>query len=204
MNYDDGIKNKSFEEMLNNPDLEDQMSQLYQKGRNYAGINQLNFDPGRIRYQPFFAKMYGATEEEIKKNLVEIRWLPGTVNKPLLVTRINGIAQKLTAISEELERLNPEMRKYVDNPAGTFAFRKINATERISTHSYGIAIDINVEFSNYWQWDKQISYKNKIPWEIVEIFEEYGFIWGGKWYHYDTMHFEYRPELLSDHLNIEH
>jgi D-alanyl-D-alanine carboxypeptidase len=25
----------------------------------------------------------------------------------------------------------------------------------------------------------------------------YGFIWGGKWYHYDTMHFEYRPELMG-------
>ena len=32
--------------------------------------------------------------------------------------------------------------------------------------------------------------------KIVEIFERHGFIWGGKWYHYDTMHFEYRPELL--------
>jgi hypothetical protein len=28
------------------------------------------------------------------------------------------------------------------------------------------------------------------------VFEKHGFIWGGKWYHYDTMHFEYRPELL--------
>ena len=26
--------------------------------------------------------------------------------------------------------------------------------------------------------------------------EKHGFIWGGRWYHYDTMHFEYRPELL--------
>ncbi|MDP3291618.1 MAG: M15 family metallopeptidase, partial [Sulfuricurvum sp.] len=25
----------------------------------------------------------------------------------------------------------------------------------------------------------------------------HGFIWGGRWYHYDTMHFEYRPELLA-------
>ncbi len=41
-----------------------------------------------------------------------------------------------------------------------------------------------------------IAYKNEIPWEIVRIFEAHGFIWGGKWYHYDTMHFEYRPELL--------
>ena len=31
---------------------------------------------------------------------------------------------------------------------------------------------------------------------IARIFETHGFIWGGAWYHYDTMHFEYRPELL--------
>jgi len=28
------------------------------------------------------------------------------------------------------------------------------------------------------------------------VFERHGFIWGGRWWHYDTMHFEYRPELL--------
>ncbi|MCG3705331.1 M15 family metallopeptidase [Aliarcobacter butzleri] len=58
-----------------------------------------------------------------------------------------------------------------------------------------------MDFSNYWQWDEKdgkIEYKNKIPLEIVEIFEKYGFIWGGRWYHFDTMHFEYRPELLVD------
>jgi hypothetical protein len=38
---------------------------------------------------------------------------------------------------------------------------------------------------------------NRIPLEIVAIFERHGFIWGGKWSHYDTMHFEYRPELLD-------
>jgi len=38
---------------------------------------------------------------------------------------------------------------------------------------------------------------NEIPWEIVHIFEKHGFIWGGKWYHYDTMHFEYRPEMIA-------
>ena len=38
--------------------------------------------------------------------------------------------------------------------------------------------------------------QEQMPREIVDIFERHGFIWGGKWYHYDTMHFEYRPELL--------
>jgi hypothetical protein len=36
-----------------------------------------------------------------------------------------------------------------------------------------------------------------MPREIVDAFERHGFIWGGRWYHYDTMHFEYRPELLA-------
>jgi hypothetical protein len=26
-----------------------------------------------------------------------------------------------------------------------------------------------------------IPYKNRLPIEIVEIFEKHGFIWGGKW-----------------------
>ena len=40
---------------------------------------------------------------------------------------------------------------------------------------------------------------DRIPKEIVDVFEKYGFIWGGRWYHYDTMHFEYRPEFLPNH-----
>jgi hypothetical protein len=36
-----------------------------------------------------------------------------------------------------------------------------------------------------------------IPLAIVEVFERHGFIWGGKWYHYDSFHFEYRPELIA-------
>ncbi len=39
-------------------------------------------------------------------------------------------------------------------------------------------------------------WRNAIPLEIVAAFERRGFIWGGRWAHYDTMHFEYRPELL--------
>ena len=98
----------------------------------------------------------------------------------------------------------PHFHRYVDDPAGTFNWRRIKDTERLSLHSFGIAVDINVEYSNYWKWDDpggerlHLDYVNRIPLEIVEIFEKHGFIWGGKWYHYDTMHFEYRPELLID------
>jgi hypothetical protein len=67
-------------------------------------------------------------------------------------------------------------------------------------HAYGAAIDINVTYSAYWRWGGHSDapvWQNRIPFDIVEVFQRHGFIWGGYWYHYDTMHFEYRPELLA-------
>jgi len=201
MMYDDGIKNKDFETMLNSPDLEDQMSLKYPEGPDYQVPVPVNVDPGRVRYEPFFKKMYGTNAEEVKKNLVIIHWMPETSNKRIYITSVNSIDQKLKCISEKLDRLPDTLKKYVKNPAGTFCFRKIPGTNRLSMHSFGIAIDINTTYSNYWKWDRPgpegiYKCRNKIPYEIVSIFEKHGFIWGGKWYHYDTMHFEYRPELL--------
>jgi len=80
-------------------------------------------------------------------------------------------------------------------------YRRHWAPDRLN-FGFGIAIDIAAAHSHYWLRAKpgaggHIAYKNEIPWEIVRIFEANGFIWGGKWYHYDTMHFEYRPELIG-------
>lgn len=189
----------SNESSLNNADLKDQMKMKYPLGSKYS-IPFKNFDPGRIRCEAFFMKMYGPTRSMVLSNLVTITWLPKTTAKKIMVTKVNNVYKKLIAISNELEK-NPELLKYVDTPGGAFYWRKIAGTERLSMHSFGIAIDINVNYSDYWKWDSKqgtnlLSYKNQIPLKIVEIFERFGFIWGGKWYHYDTMHFEYRPELL--------
>ena len=64
-------------------------------------------------------------------------------------------------------------------------------------HAYGAAIDLNLAYSDYWLWEKGAPYRNRVPDAIVAIFERHGFIWGGKWQHFDTMHFEYRPELIG-------
>lgn len=201
MIFSDSIEKKDYETALNFPDLQDQMSIIYPAGKKFRIPIPKNFDPGRIRYEPFFLKMYGKSANEVKANLIPISWLPKTINKSLMITSINDVNKKLQAVSNELDKLPDSLKKYIINPAGTFNWRTISGTERFSTHCFGIAIDINVDHSNYWKWDNQdsgqtLSYRNRIPLEIVEIFERHGFIWGGKWYHYDTMHFEYRPELL--------
>lgn len=207
MKYNDGIKDKDFQTLLYSPDLEDQMSMSYPVGKDYL-IPPENFDPGRIRYEPFFLKMYGESASQVRKKLVSVAWMPKTTNKRLMITSVNGVNEKLQAVSNELDTLPPALKKYVTETAGTFNWRKISGTNRLSAHSFGIAIDINTKYADYWRWNmpknprQKLDYKNRIPMEIVKIFEKYGFIWGGKWYHYDTMHFEYRPELLSINTNL--
>lgn len=204
---------------LDNPTLRDQTSVGYQPGCSMYTVNY-GAEPGRMRYLPFFQKMYGQTEAEVASNLVEIPWLPKTFgpNSKIKVTKVNGVAEKLTTISKELDELSPELKDFLKNPGGTFCWRLIAGTNRLSAHSFGMTIDINVARSHYWQWDynkqpgikgvKEIRkekdtdytkfprYQNEIPTQIIDIFEKYHFIWGGKWFHYDTMHFEYRPELF--------
>jgi len=201
MIFDDKIENKTFKETLKNASLKNQLDIPYIKvseNKNY--IPSKNEDSGRIRYEPFFKKMYGHNEKEVKQNLVKIVWLPNSAKKNIWVSKINNIDKKLEAISNEIEKLPKNIKIFAQHPSGVFNWRKISNTNRLSVHSFGIAIDLNVKDSHYWLWDKEkdnFTYKNKIPLQIVEIFEKYGFIWGGRWYHYDTMHFEYRPELLN-------
>ena len=195
--YDD-FKNKSIAELLNNPDIEDQMHYAY----NQDGPEK-NTDAGRIRNDAFFKEIYGHTKQEVAKNLTTVTWCPKLVNSKLLFSKVNNAHLALAAVSKELDE-HPEWKKYLINIGGTFNWRNISGTNRLSAHSFGITIDINTSYSNYWQWDcgcknedAKLTYKNRIPLGIVHIFEKHGFIWGGRWLHYDTMHFEYRPEFYA-------
>ncbi len=158
------------------------------------------------RYEPVFRKMYGNSAAQVKKNLTTVYWMPHVFGKrfPLKVTTINEVDKKLKRISAELEKLPPSYYKYVANPAGSFYWRNVEGESYLSSHSFGIAIDINSHYSNYWLWDllrlkrpiSELTCQNRIPKKIVQIFAKEGFFWGGHWYYYDTMHFEYRPDLL--------
>ncbi len=69
---------------------------------------------------------------------------------------------------------------------GCYAPRRINrfdAGGSISRHAWGIAIDINT--------------KSGYPPRVVEIFNEWGFAWGGTWTSPDEMHFELRDLSAS-------
>ena len=146
--------------------------------------------------------MYGDCRKgEVQAKLVDVVWLPRKWGKTLRVSRINGVATRLAAVSRELDDLPARFDPFLKPAAGTFNCRPIAGTDRVSAHGHGIAIDIATAHAHYWRWSKPNAsgepvYRNEIPAEIIAVFEKHGFIWGGRWYHFDTMHFEYRPELL--------
>lgn len=183
------------------PDIEDMVHYAYPPASAGPLVPALDFDPGRIRYKPFFKKLYGASAQAVGRHIVAVKWLPKLSKAMIRVTTIFGIDRRLAKISDGLETMPANFSRFGLKPGGGFSWRLIAGTDHLSMHAFGSAIDINVGYSDYWRWhwlgaSGRIPYKNRIPMAIVALFEEYGFIWGGRWYHYDTMHFEYRPELL--------
>lgn len=196
----DGNDNKPFEESLRHASISDQMRMPYPRG----ALDQpppVDSDPGRLRNAAFFTKMYGdCAKGEVAAHLVALNWLPKSWGKPIRITAINGVDVQLRAVSAEIDALPDKIKRAAYPIAGTYNCRAVADTGAPSPHSYGIAIDLNSRSSDYWFWqphDRPMVYRNRMPQDIVTIFENHGFIWGGKWSHFDTMHFEYRPELLA-------
>ena len=189
--WDDG-QAKTFEQRLEAPDVEDTFALAYVAGP-ISPVTAVDEDPGRVRLDAVFKATYGATAETV--DVVKIQFL----DQPLDVHR--KVAAKFVAVERRLKEAiakDPTLKPHLVGVGGTFNWRNIAGAERPSSHSYGVSMDINTRRSHYWRWAKgPIAWKNEIPQAIVDAFEAEGFVWGGRWYHYDTMHFEWRPELFD-------
>jgi len=199
MPFDDG-RAKTYGERLELPDIEDSFFDAYPTGRQSENP-PADFDPGRSRYDPFFTRMYGDCKAgDVEKRMGGVIWLPKNSGVRIQATTINGVDRRLQQVSDELDALPAEFMKFLKPIAGVYNCRPIAGTARLSMHAYAAAIDISAAFGDYWQNNRPVDgkfrHRNRVPWEIVEIFEKHGFIWGGKWSRFDTFHFEYRPELL--------
>jgi hypothetical protein len=195
LEVDDGRPDKTEPQMLRAGSILDQMRLPYHPGPLGGPPED---DPGRVRNRALFDHMYGdCARGEVTPRMVPVLWLPRSYARTVMITSVNGVDRHLAAVSRELDALPPPLLHDLFPLGGTYNCRPVADTGVRSMHAYGAAIDINVSMSDYWLWRHGAPYRNRIPQEIVDIFERHGFIWGGKWKHYDTMHFEYRPELLG-------
>ena len=146
--------------------------------------------------------------DEAWEHIKQIRFLGFTIQVHY------SILVQLSLIEEQILRTaktNNAVKQWVNGlgSVGGWEWRNIASSENRSYHAYGAAIDLVPKSSSglevYWLWTsgKNIEWWN-VPYsrryhppdEVIKIFESFGFIWGGKWRYYDTIHFEYRPEIL--------
>ena len=194
--WDDG-RPKSADEQPETPDLEELFATPYVPGPilPVSGEGEIE-DPGRVRVEQLFLATYGSTRDDVLDHLGKIKFFG---------VRFRFHEKALPALERVVVRLeaalkdNPKWLPFFTDIGGTWQWRTIARSKSLSTHSWGIAIDLNVERGYYWRNEPEAKrvWKNSVPQAIVDAFEAEGFIWGGRWFHYDTMHFEYRPELLD-------
>jgi hypothetical protein len=91
------------------------------------------------------------------------------------------LAAALSEIEEEglAKNINP------GDYGGCYVPRFIGRDPRrgLSFHAFGLAVDLNVE-GNYY------GTRGNMDPRVVEIFEKWGFEWGGRWSTPDPMHFQ--------------
>ncbi|MBR6153853.1 MAG: M15 family metallopeptidase [Treponema sp.] len=176
--------------------------------RNFGSTDSRMNGPGTPMF--FFEALYSAdTKAHLEAHLKKVSFLGKTVTvherleAPLL--RVQDRIQKAARGDKEIMDFITSIKT-----AEAYYWRIISGTTRKSFHSLGIAVDIQPKSLNgkqiYWSWAKE---KNPDGWmltplskrwippkKVLDIFEEEGFIWGGKWIIFDNMHFEYHPELI--------
>ena len=104
-----------------------------------------------------------------------------------------------------------EVRDYIASIRIMFSLdrRKVTGSDALSYHAFGLALDIVPKSyggrQTYWRWTSvwkagwdriPLEQRWNPPQAVINAFEAEGFVWGGKWYHFDTIHFEYRPEII--------
>jgi hypothetical protein len=189
--FDDG-KVKTFDQRLEAPDLKDMFLIPYHPGP-IREVTTENDDPGRIRVEAIFATTYGDSHAAAAAQIrVHFMGMPIRVHRKI-APALERVAKRIV----RAEKIDAGIDRFLRRLSGGFAARNIAGTDRLSAHAFGIAVDLDKSMADYWRWQKPLRWRNRIPQAIVDAFEAEGFIWGGRWYHYDTMHFEYRPELFS-------
>jgi hypothetical protein len=206
-------------EKNNIDDWRSQQIYRYAAGASYAPVQldasrrfQFSSSWGRsagTAQYPFYEDLLQTgTRAQASAQLRPIRLFGHTVAvHHALVTPLANVEKSVEALAKTDEEAAAWLKSL--ESITCWNWRNIAGSERRSYHAYGIAVDLQMRpregFETYWQWtsrkglDWRTLPRDKLlvpPDAVVRIFEANGFLWGGKWPLYDTMHFEYRPEIL--------
>jgi len=157
----------------------------------------------------YLEALFGRAEDQVRRNCRSLSFLDHNLFvNDIILEPLRGVEREI----QDAARRDPEVAQWLAelNVAYSFLFRDIAKSRTRSLHGFGLALDLVPRSYGgrqvYWQWSRvqdregwyriPLSQRWSPPQEVIEAFEHHGFVWGGKWSRFDTVHFEYRPEIL--------
>ncbi|MBB95321.1 MAG: hypothetical protein CML68_12105 [Rhodobacteraceae bacterium] len=117
---------------------------------------------------------------------------------PIRVRMLQPAIDSLRRVFANVEGADPDLYARI-NTAGALCVRRIRGTQnRLSTHSYGLAVDLNIDGRLDTLGDGRTQLGLTI---LADFFHEEGWVWGAGFGREDSMHFEISRRQLDEWLN---
>ena len=114
---------------------------------------------------------------------------------PIRVRMLRPALDSLKRVFSAIQATDPDLYARI-NTAGSLCVRQIRGTRgRVSTHAFGLALDINIDGKLDVLGDGKTQLGLTI---IADFFKEEGWIWGAGFSREDSMHFEVSKEQLLE------
>lgn len=116
---------------------------------------------------------------------------------PIRVRMLSPAVESLKRVFDNIQRADPSLFARIDT-AGSLCVRQIrNSINRTSTHSFGLAVDLNIDgiLDTYGDGKTQLGLTI-----IADFFHAEGWVWGASFPTEDSMHFEISRRQLDEWL----
>lgn len=116
---------------------------------------------------------------------------------PIRVSMLRPAIESLKVVFENIRQADPDLYARI-NTAGALCVRRIRGTlNSLSTHSYGLAVDLNIDgkLDNFTDGKTQLGLTI-----MADFFYDQGWVWGAGFRREDSMHFEISRRQLDQWL----
>lgn len=113
---------------------------------------------------------------------------------PIRVSMLRPAIESLKVVFENIRQADPDLYARI-NTAGALCVRRIRGTANsLSTHSYGLAVDLNIDgkLDNFTDGKTQLGLTI-----MADFFYDQGWVWGAGFRREDSMHFEISRRQLD-------
>lgn len=113
---------------------------------------------------------------------------------PIRVQMLQPAVDSLTRVFDKVRATDPDLYARI-NTAGSLCVRQIRGTKgRTSTHSFGLAVDLNIDGKLDTLGDGKTQLGLTI---LADFFHAEGWVWGAAFSREDSMHFEVSRQMLE-------